>query len=249
MTRLLRSCAVLVLAVPLALGAAYVAIGLSGTAEVGAAKERAVADVAAALPQATRSVERQRRAVLRAVEGRWGSPSHSWRELTCALEDHEGGLIVQDYYQECSLRTVDLIPTDRAASHQTAPEFCVGRRIPRLRGATGAERAEAYLGSAAALTNDPYASSCPDGVIDAPAAGVSRMLEGARPSALAPGSTWTVVVVETVVSTSTLGCSPWGLLFCSAPVDSPVMGEADSAPPATGAPALPDPTEPHARPS
>jgi hypothetical protein len=52
----------------------------------------------------------------------------------------------------------------------------------------------------------------------------SKLLAGTRPSSLSASPSWIVVEARTSLTDSVLGCDPWGVLFCSSPVDEPVLG-------------------------
>src|SRR4051812_11120827 len=114
MKTFLRCCAALVLGFVLLVATLYVARGLHGRAEVSAAKQQAVDELVAALPDSRRQAVRDRDRVRAAVAGRWGRPTYSWQELVCQLESRDAGFIVQSYDQDCRLETVDLIPVARA---------------------------------------------------------------------------------------------------------------------------------------
>ena len=217
--RFLRWCAFLLLGGLLAVAALYVAIGAHGSAEVSAAKRQALQDVALGLPDGMRQASEDRDRVRRAGD-RWGRPAYSWQELICALNHSEAGLLVQEYYQECRVRSVDLI-----ASGEPVSGLCLSRELPAPVGELGPQSSfSVHVTSSEALTSpDPIETSCPDGALVTPLSGESRLLTGTRPGRLDPTTAWTIVVVDTPVSHSTLGCSPWALLFCSEPVDQPVM--------------------------
>jgi hypothetical protein len=215
--RFLRWCAYLVLSFLILVAALYLGHGLNGRAEVRAAQRQAAADVAEALPagerQATGDRDRARRLV------HLGTPTYAWQEVVCQLNTREGGWIVQDYVQECEVRSVDLYavtgpdagsceyqppPLDEAVSTSGTPLIVSIDRGP----ASGFE------------SDEPWASSCPDWVLT-PARAESR------PADLSASPAWVVVSTHTPVSSTSLGCSPWGLLFCHAPVDHPVLDTED----------------------
>jgi hypothetical protein len=223
--RFLRWCAYLVLSFLVLVAALYLGHGLNGRAEVRAAQQQATADLAAALPdgerQATEDRDRARNL------GSRGTPTYAWQEVVCQLNTREGGWIVQDYVQECEVRSVDLYPTtgpdsgsceyqppplDEAASTSGTPLIVSIDRGP----ASGFE------------SDEPWARSCPDWVLTPAHAQSSRLLTGRRPADLSTSPAWVVVSTHTPVSNTSLGCSPWDLLFCSAPVDHPVLDDAES---------------------
>jgi hypothetical protein len=245
MTRLLRWCAYVVLAVLLAVVGVYLVVGLHGRAELEDAKDHAVSDVRDALPEGRRQATRARGVVL--STSKWTAPAYTWRELVCALNHTEGGLMIQDYYQECRIRSVDMFATHGATPPAPASGTCAPTTIPGL---DELEQGASQEPTAAPLPFDPHnaqawaatsavlveaaarasgssavqvTASCPDGILTPPAAGRSRLLDGARPQHLDAGVSWTVLVIETPLTHSRLGCNPWALVFCSAPVDAPVV--------------------------
>lgn len=220
MKRFLRWCAYLVLAFVLLVAAVYLTHGLSAQSEVNAAKRQASAELAAALPegevQATRDRDRAR------ALGRLGTPAYAWQELVCELDTSESGWIVEDYVQECQVRSVDLYP----ASGPTSGD-CQYQPLPAGGDLTDLSTpvvVSAVRGPSTAFESDrPWAASCPDWVLSPAAVASSRLLHGRRPPDLSSSPAWLVVSIDTELSSTSLGCSPWGLLFCSAPVDHPVL--------------------------
>jgi len=235
MNRLLRVCAYLVLAVVVLVAGAYVVHGLHGVAQVSQAKQQAAADLADALPTAERQAIRDRDAVRKVTATNWGRPAYAWQELTCGLNTVEGGWIVEYYTQECQIHSVDVFPAARTAARGEGGvpgwdcdfssldlEFSDDPRASRV------PWAEVESGPSSALAGEsPADAGCPDDLLGPSRSGVSRLLSGARPASLAESPAWTVVTVSTEVSTTDLGCSPWGVLFCSAPVEHPVLGDLD----------------------
>ena len=220
MKRFLRWCAYLALSFVVLVVALYLAHGLSGRAEVRAAQQQASADLTAALPVAEpQATEERHRA--RGLT-RLGIPTYAWQEVVCQLNTREGGWIVQDYVQECEIRSVDLYPT-------TGPDSgSCEYQPPPLGEATSAAATPLIVsidrGPASGFeSEEPWARSCPDWVLTPAQAESSRLLTGRRPAELSASPAWVVVSTHTPVSSTSLGCSPWGLLFCSAPVDDPVL--------------------------
>ena len=216
MKRFLRWCAYVVLAFLALVVAVYVAHGLSAQSEVNAAKRQAAADLVAALPeselQATRDRDRARSL------GHLGAPAYAWQELVCQLDTSESGWIVEDYVQECQVRSVDLYPATGPTSGD-----CLYQPLP-VDNDGSPVAVSAVRGPSSALESDePWAASCPDWLLSPAAAGSSRLLQGRRPTDLSSSPAWVVVSTGTDVSSTSLGCSAWGLLFCSAPVDDPVL--------------------------
>lgn len=213
----LRVCGAVILTVVLLCSGAYVARGLHGAAEVADARERAATAVVEALPAAQERAIAERDRVRPALAARWGSPAYSWQELICDLDTRDAGWIVQSYEQYCRISTVDLVPVP-AASGSECEDLWV--RSGPLSGV------KLVRGPATALgQEEPYLAMCPDGVLAPQRSGTTRLLSGARPTDLEESAGWLVVRMSTEVSRTDLGCDPWALLFCNAPVDDPVLGE------------------------
>lgn len=200
------------------LGVLYVVRGLVGTAHVAAAKKQAAADLAAALPTSERRATVNRRQV-RASLDRLGAPAYSWQELVCELDTNDVGWIVDEYVQQCDIRSVDLIP-----AAQAAPGDCEYLSLPEASKETRSGTVAVWRGRSTVLDSEsPGARMCPDGLTGPPLIGTSRMLEGRRPRGLSSSAAWIVVETVTPVSRTVLGCDPWTVGFCTAPVDAPVM--------------------------
>lgn len=69
----------------------------------------------------------------------------------------------------------------------------------------------------------PFLGEIPGGLTRPPLLGISRMLNGRRPDSLVSSPAWLVVEIDTPVSRTVLGCDPWVVWQCAAPVDAPVM--------------------------
>ncbi|HYF73805.1 MAG TPA: hypothetical protein VD864_13335 [Nocardioides sp.] len=218
MRTLLRGCAALIVVVVLVGAIGYVAHGLRGAARVADARERARDELAAALPAGRQEATREHDRVQRAVTARWGSPAYSWQELVCDLDTRDAGWIVQSYEQYCRIRTVDLVPAPAAEGAEC--EYPWVRSGP-LAGV------DLVRGPTAAFDRErPYEAMCPDGIMAPLPWGASRLLGGARPSSLDESAGWLVVTTSTELSRTDLGCDPWKPVFCSAPVDDPVLDDA-----------------------
>lgn len=206
------------LGIVLLAGTVYVVHGISASADVRAAEQQAVADIEQALPGAQEESSRQRDAVLRQLDDDLGTATYSWQELTCGLSTHDAGWIVEDYVQTCSVRSVDLVAEPgTTASCRTVelprpPDYPTDVSV--VRGPSGA-------------LSDELAYPCPGGLTAPPASGASRLLSGDRPHDLDASPSWTVVETRVPVSETVLGCSPWGIVFCSSPVDEPLLGDDD----------------------
>jgi hypothetical protein len=232
MKTLLRWCAYGVLVVVVAGGVAYVVHGLSGAAAVAQAKQDAAAELAAALPASTHQATRDRDRIRTRVVAAWGRPAYSWQELVCSLDSRDAGWIVQSYTQECQVRSVDLIPVARAKGAR-----CEWLPTPNTTtsGGSGTDPAaepppgaDIRRGPSTAFDEaHPFRWECPGGILAPTMSGASRLLSGNRPADLDESPAWVVVTVSTDVSSSDLGCDPWTLLFCTEPVDRPVLGNLD----------------------
>ena len=218
-----RWCACLLLVVVLLVAVAYVVHGLRGAADIRNAKQRALRDLAVALPASERQAARDRAKVRAAVAASWGRPTYAWQELARDLSSTDAGWIVEYYTQQCRVLTFDLIPVPRASG-----EGCEALDIPDTRPvpqSTDAHRSAggAYRGPTRAFSAlEQLQSGCPDGIL-APSPGTRPLLTGQRPASLGQSPAWIVITLSTDVSSTTLGCSPWDVLFCSAPVDRPVL--------------------------
>ena len=217
MIRFLRCCAVVVLVVLLAAGTAYLVHGLHGAHEVAAAKQRAATDLAAALPAGERRAADDRRRARPGIH-RLGRPSYSWQELRCDLATEDAGWTVETYVQECRISSVALVPTAEAT-----PGRCEYLGLAGDAAGSSSPPAQVFRGTASALAADDPLTYCPDGVVAPPRIGVGRLLSGHRPADLGASPGWFVVVVDTDVSRSELGCDPWAIVFCTAPVDRVVL--------------------------
>ncbi len=191
----------------------YVVHGLGGLREVEAAKRRAVVDLADGL--ATTGQESSAE-VVRRTTARFGSPTYSWQEVVCELTTRDAGWMVDDYVQECSLRSVSLVETRHDSTDCQLLEASQAEPDPPT-------TVVVWRGPAAALESTDYVSGCPSDVLTPGFRAASRLLDGDRPSSLSSNHTWVVVEAKTSLSSTLLGCSPWGVLFCSAPVDGPVL--------------------------
>lgn len=197
----------------------YVVRGVVGTVAVASAKHQARSDIEEALPVSQHSAELDRdavRAALAAAEPELGEPVHSFTELSCEIASHDSGWIAQDYYQDCEVRTVDLYAVADAPAQcdfdivEAADVAINGVSVHRGQ-ATSFDRAE------------PWERSCPDGVVTPSRFGASRVIDGSRPSDLDDSPGWVLVETTTPVSETTLGCNPWGVVFCFEPVSGPTL--------------------------
>lgn len=225
--RLLSGGASILLGVVLVAVAAHVDHGLYAAANVAAAQRQAVRDLTAALPASTGRAARDRDRVRTALEAPWGRPAHSWQELVCDLQSRDVGWIPQTYEQTCRIRSVDLIPTRHTtgAGCERLPTLDDARRGVGAGSPDPLWAVEAALGPAAVVGGaDPQAAGCPDGITAPARYRTSRLLTGTRPATLRGSPAWVVVEVDTDVSRTDLGCDPWALLFCTPPVDAPVLG-------------------------
>jgi len=211
-----------VIAIAVAVGVAlltilYLTQGLVGRGRVEEAKEQATADLAAALPSAQLQATAERDRV-RASLSQLGAPTHSWQELVCELDTNDRGWIVDEYVQQCNIRIVDLVPTTGVATsdceHLYFPDAISAANV-----VVGVWRGRSTVLAA----QRPWLQGCPDGLTGPPLIGASRLLQGRRPENLSSSSEWIVIETLTPVSRTVLGCDPWAILFCSSPVDSPVM--------------------------
>ncbi|RCK71384.1 hypothetical protein DT076_02905 [Desertihabitans brevis] len=221
-----------VLAVLLALPVlAYVGNGVVGSVRQARLAREVAAEVrdgrAVAEPEVRALRDRQRAAVAAAGGP---PPRHSHLALECQLGTRDAGWIVQEHTQTCSVRSIDLHPVaDRAAADALVarlaaadfgeptssplPDGCVALR---KRSEADLPEVETLWVPAAAVADDrcyQLRTAGADGT-----AGETFALED-----LEPGQDWVAVVTtRTVLPERGIGCSPWSVLFCTAPWDEPV---------------------------
>jgi hypothetical protein len=199
--------------------AAYALKGLVGTAEVARTKERVRADIERGLPAGVGDATKGQK-VLRQQLREYGEPTHSWRELRCDFSSRDSGWIALSYQQDCVVRAVDLYAaqntnTTGAACDDLPAESSLG--APQYSG-------RVVLGPTTALTADERDWRCPgDLVVGTNRFHATRALSGARPRSLSSSPAWVVVETTTEVSSTDIGCNPWGVIFCSQPYDEPVL--------------------------
>lgn len=210
-----------VLAVVGLLASGYALFGVVGTIEVAVAKHQARSDVEGALPLSQRRAELDRdsaRAALASKDPALTSPTYSFTELDCHIESNDAGWMVQDYYQECDVRTVDLYAVADGPAECDDEYDAVGTP------AEAAGHVVVHTARAEALDSDePWRHMCPDGVVAPSRSGASRVLAGARPADLDASPGWVMVETTTPVSETTLGCNPWAIIFCTEPVTGPAL--------------------------
>ena len=201
-----------------ALAVAYVARGVVLQQQVSRAVDQAARDVRDGLPAAERAAQGDLAVVVEAAGG--AAPAFVWRELVCDVDNQDAGLFLVDHYvQRCVIHSVALIETEavtRGAGYcdgpyadPTTPTMAAGgSQITAVRAARATDCADVTL---------PMAWQVESRIV--------RPLEGSapRPARLASSPAWLVAVADTSVSSTELGCSPWKLPFCWAPVDSPSL--------------------------
>jgi hypothetical protein len=249
MKRLVGWLAIVFAALVLLMSAAYVASGVHGTIVLAKAKKKAVSDLAAELPGGKVEAVRDRDQVRAAYRATWGPPEYAWQELVCELDTVDVGWIADHYTQRCRIRSVDLIPTtatsgrcSRAPLPTTAPAPAPsttttstpgtnpgpGAGPPSGPGLDTRYRAVVDIGPTDAFDDHhPYRLGCPGDILEPPDFPATRMLSGSRPPSLAASPAWIVVTIDTAVSTTDLGCDPWAVLFCTEPVDRPIIGDVE----------------------
>jgi len=220
MGHFLRAISIVVTGGVALVGALYLTHGLIGHVRVNTAKEQAAADLEAALPEAQRQATADREHVRNSLAD-LGASTHSWQELVCELDTNDSGWMVDEYVQECNIRSVDLVPTARAA-----PGDCEDLYVSAtLNWTPTMEYVGVWRGRSKVLASEvPWTFGCPDGLTEPPLMGTSRLLRGQRPENLSAYSGWTVIVTSTRVSRTVLGCDPWGIVFCNEPIDAPEIG-------------------------
>ena len=212
MRTFLRLTGYLALGLVLLVVAAYVATGVVGTFQVQRAKERAVSEVTRSLPAADRGAARQQ-GELRTRLGRLGAPAYTWRELECTFGSIDAGWIIQDHTQVCEVRTVLMYAVPHAAAGD-----CERVEVPGEAGAAYVVR-----GASSSFGTTEGNWTCPRGLTGPRSSGAARLLDGTRPDDLGESPGWVVAQTHTPVSDTVIGCSAWGVLFCSTPYDEPVL--------------------------
>lgn len=124
---------------------AYLGNALAAVLDAQEGKRRAVEEARDGLPEAERAsaASAQR---LREELG-LGTPTHAWSELSCAVETNEGGWMVLDYVNACTLTRTELFPAQiapgPACAHLLALE---GAGWPQTAARRGSVRACAPVG-------------------------------------------------------------------------------------------------------
>lgn len=135
-----------------------------------------------------------------------GEPERSWSQVVCEMASNDSGWMVNDYTQQCSRQVVDIYP----ASVQQRAE--------------GLEDPDRAL----RVVECPDVSCLPKPVTSAGTTGFGSRV-GTEPEWTAQADvgegSHTIVTVHGPTSYSVLGCSPWGIVVCSEPVDQPVLPE------------------------
>ena len=165
-----------------------------------------------------RAVDRARadRLAVQSALADLGTPTYSFSELSCDLGSNDAGWIVQEYTQECVVRSVDLYPVP------SGPPRCASVLVDTT--VSPSTLVVVQRGSTSSLSMaKPYYRMCPDGLTRPSQFGSSRILSGSRPTDLSSSPAWVVAETSTPVSESVLGCSPWAVIFCGEPVDRPVL--------------------------
>lgn len=186
---------------------AYLGNALAAVLDAQEGKRRAVEEARDGLPEAERAsaASAQR---LREELG-LGTPTHAWSELSCAVETNEGGWMVLDYVNACTLTRTELFPAQiapgPACAHLLALE---GAGWPQTAARRGSVRACAPVGD-----EGPRRPWHPR----------TRLLSGERPDDLAPTGRWTVVEAPVEVSRTIVGCHRWSVLFCDQPGGLPIL--------------------------
>lgn len=217
MRRILKVIGLLVAGLVALVATVYVVHGLSGMRQVAVAKEHAVAELDEALATARPDAVAEHHRAAATL----GPPTYDWQEVVCELSTNDAGWIVNDYVQECSLRVVTLLESRDASTG------CKRLAVPESSGQSTI--VAIWRAPASALESEEYESGCPSGLLTPGFRSASRLLDGTRPRDLDESPSWIVVESRTSLTDSVLGCSPWGVVFCSAPVDEPVLGVSDDS--------------------
>lgn len=139
-----------------------------------------------------------------------GKPLASWSQVVCELNTHDSGWMVNEYYQRCSLQAVDVYPADEMERARPLTD-----RDDRIEVAKWSDKTKAPAPLPAESDTAGFGSRA----ATAPRWAVEGDLDR--------GEEYTMVTVSGPESDPVLGCSPWGVLFCSEPVDHPVVPSDD----------------------
>ncbi|WP_068260363.1 hypothetical protein [Janibacter limosus] len=176
----------------------YVVSGLVGMAQVHGAKGDALESV--------RMLERDTGTTDQIVQDNratLGEPERSWSQVVCEIGSNDGGWMVNDYTQLCSRQVVDVYPASVLSQAEGLADLSEGVRVSECTQVRCTEP----------VTTQPSVSY--------------RTSVGTEPvwdvNEDVDGGSHTVVTVHGPRSTTVLGCSPWGVVLCSAPVDQPLM--------------------------
>lgn len=179
--------------------------GLWGTWKVSQAKDDARSTVAHQQRDSSQvdlQVEKNRETL--------GKPLASWSQVVCELNTHDSGWMVDEYYQRCTLQAVDVYPADEMERARPLTD-----RDDRIEVAKWSDKTKAPAPLPAESDTAGFGSR----------AATSPQWSGKGD--LEDGETYTVVTVSGPDSEPVLGCSPWGILFCTEPVDHPVVPSED----------------------
>lgn len=179
----------------------YVLVGAVGERRLSKPKAEARASVAVAAEEPDR-IKRQV-AVNRAT---LGQPMQSWSQVVCEIDVQRSGMFPDSHSQRCTFRQLDVYPItdkDRAVEVMHAHPH-------RGVGVSWTTSADDWPRPASAEKDDHWGT--PRGT--PPQWDVRGDLTG---------ETYTMVGVFGDPVVTELGCSPWGIVVCRAPVDGPVM--------------------------
>lgn len=132
-----------------------------------------------------------------------GEPERSWSQVVCEIGSNDSGWMVDDYTQLCSRQVVDVYPASELSQAEGLADVTEDVRASEC---TQVQCTEPVT----TQPSDSYRTS----VGTEPVWDVQEDVDG---------DSHTVVTVRGPRSTTVLGCNPWGIVFCSAPVDQPVM--------------------------
>lgn len=178
----------------------YVGHGLWGMGQVQEAKGEAREDVRMLQRDTgtTDQIVKDNRAAL-------GEPQRSWSQVVCEVGSNDSGWIVNDYTQRCSRLVVDVYASSVQQRAEDLGDRSQGVQVQECTTTT-------CLQPVTESSNKGFGSR------------VGTEPKWTKQDDVSEGS-HTVVTVKGPESNSVLGCSPWGIVFCSAPVDHPVMPE------------------------
>lgn len=200
-----------------ALVAAYLLKGVVGSIELVRTKAQVRADIRHGLRAGANGATDGQQQLRRQLREH-GAPTYSWQELSCDFSSRDAGWFPQAYLQDCEVRAVDLYATSSPTTGTTCTDIPTTPRV-----GTADRIATVRIGSTDALTAADRHWDCPPGLTQPRPFRATKVVSGSRPEDLSTSPAWIVAETTTDVSSTEIGCSPWGVIFCNQPYDEPVL--------------------------